>query len=334
MSEMFNYSLPKELIAQYPLKEREKARFMVVDRKTDEIYEKIFADIPKFIKQDEVLVLNDAKVIPARIYGKKETGGKVEVFLLRKIKPYIWEVLLRGKVKTGSKVIINKIVGVVEERTEKGSFLIRFNTDNDEELKRSGEVPLPAYIKRKPVQDDKEYYQTVYAKKEGAVAAPTAGLHFTDKLLETLKKKGVKIVFITLFIGWASFKLVREEKDGDLSVPEELYEIPEETSEIINKAKMSGKRIIAVGTSCVRALESSVRDKKVVPQKKYTGLFIKPGFNFRIIDALITNFHLPCSTHLYMVSAFGGSRLIEKVYKIAVEKKYRFYSYGDAMLIE
>lgn len=331
---MFNYSLPKELIAQYPLREREKASLVVVNRKTEEIYEKVFADIYEFIERDEVLVLNDAKVIPARIYGKKETGGKVEVFLLRKCEPYLWEVLLRGRIKTGGKVIIDKIAGIVEERTEKGSFLVRFNTDNDEELKRSGEVPLPAYIKRKPVQEDKEYYQTVYAEKEGAVAAPTAGLHFTEELLEILRKKGVKIVFLTLFIGWASFRLVREENAGGLSVPEELYEIPEGTSEIINKAKMSGKRIIAVGTSCVRALESSVQDKKVVPQKKNTGLFIKQGFNFQIIDALITNFHLPCSTHLYMVSAFGGSRLIEKVYKMAVDKKYRFYSYGDAMLIE
>ena len=326
--EIFDYNLPKELIAQYPLKEREKARLMVVDRKSGNIIESIFEKLDGFLQPGEVIVLNDSKVIPARLYFRKETGGKLEVFLLRNKGEYIWEVLIRGKIKPGRKFYSSEVEGEVLEKTEKGSYIVRFNLEK-EKIKEYGEIPLPPYIKREPQPEDMEYYQTVYAKKEGSVAAPTAGLHFTEEILKKLEKKGVKITFLTLHIGWASFKIIRKEEKVD----EEFFEIPEETAEVINEAKRSGKRIIAVGTSCVRALESAEKDGKVIPFKGFTNLFIKKGHIFKIVDALITNFHLPNSTHLYLVCAFAGKELMEKAYKLAVEKRYRFYSYGDAMFI-
>ncbi|MCM8829913.1 MAG: tRNA preQ1(34) S-adenosylmethionine ribosyltransferase-isomerase QueA [Candidatus Omnitrophica bacterium] len=330
---MFEYYLPKELIAQYPLKEREKARLMVLNRESGEIKEGIFSEIRDLLKTGDTLVLNNSRVIPARLRGTKKTGGKMEIFLLRKIEPRRWEVLLRGNIKQGQESKIAKgdqsIYVKIIKMTEKGSYIAEFDTDNDIEIFSFGEVPLPPYIKRPPEKQDESFYQTVYAKKNGSVAAPTAGLHFTVNILEELKNKGVNVVYITLHIGWASFKILKEkDKPG-----EEYIEITEETSNIINKTKESGNRVIAVGTSVVRALESSVINGKVHSMSGYTDLFIEPGFKFKVIEALITNFHLPASTHLYLVCAFAGTELIEKAYKIAIEKKYRFYSYGDCMLI-
>jgi len=334
MREIFDYKLPRELIAQYPLKEREKARLMVIDRKTGSIKETIFEEVINYIEEGDTLVLNDTKVIPARLKGVKKTGGKVEVFLLKKIEPYKWEVLLRGKTGGGQVYRIEKgeksINVQIIKKTDRGSYIAEFDTDNDSEIFSYGETPLPPYIKRTPEKEDESFYQTVYARKNGSVAAPTAGLHFTVDILEKLKNKGVNITYITLHIGWASFKILKEQKDR---AGEEYIEISQETADIINKTKEKNSRIIAVGTSVVRALESCVKKGRVFPSSGYTDLFIKAGFKFNIVDGLITNFHLPGSTHLYLVCAFGGTDLIEKAYKIAVEKKYRFYSYGDGMLI-
>ncbi|MCL5409129.1 MAG: tRNA preQ1(34) S-adenosylmethionine ribosyltransferase-isomerase QueA, partial [Candidatus Omnitrophica bacterium] len=267
----------------------------------------------------------------ARLPGKKETGGNIEVFLLKKETKWTWNILIRGRIKTGQKFILPDIEGKIIQRNPDGSFIIEFSTDKEEEILKHGEVPLPPYIKRPPVEIDKEYYQTVYAEKPGAVAAPTAGLHFTKKMLDNLIEKRVNVCFLTLYIGWPSFKTI---KGTDIeTVGEEFFEINKETADMINYTKEKGKKIFAVGTSCVRALESSVENGKIIPDSKWTNLFIKEGFDFKIVDSLITNFHLPFSTHLELVCAFGGIQLIEKAYDIAIEKQYRFYSYGDAMLI-
>lgn len=323
-----NFYLPKDLIAQYPLKERERARLMVVDRKRGEIIHEVFKNISRYLSNKDVLVLNNTKVIPARILCRKETGGKIEIFLLKKIEDKKWNVLVRGKAKDGSKFFKEDMEGVIVKRNEDGSFIAEFNVNK---IEKYGEVPLPPYIKRKPEDMDKKYYQTVYAEKEGSIAAPTAGLHFTENILKEIKKNGCEIVFITLHMGWYSIKVMKEETDKE--VPSEYFEISEEAAEKINNFKKSEKNIIAVGTGTVRCLESAYKNGVIVPSSGYTDLFIKPGYEFKIVDSIITNFHLPGSTHLYMVSAFAGENIIEKAYKEAVEKKYRFYSYGDAMLI-
>ncbi len=330
----FEYELPRELIAQYPLKEREKARMMVLYRGNGQAGEDVFGNVANYFREGDVLVLNDTRVIPARLKGVKDTGGKVEIFLLKKIEPRVWEVLLRGNAKEGRSCRIEKAgkSGNVKimRRTESGSYIAEFYTDDDEEIFSFGETPLPPYIKRNPTDEDGNFYQTVYAMKKGAVAAPTAGLHFTEGILKKIESGGVKVVCVTLHIGWASFKMLK----GDGNSPgEEYMEISGETAGTINGAKRDGGRIFACGTSVVRALESAVEDGRVVPKTGYTGLFIKGGFSFRAVDAMITNFHLPGSTHLYLVCAFAGVELTEKAYNIAVEKRYRFYSYGDSMLI-
>jgi len=338
MSAPFHYNLPKDLIAQYPLKEREKARLMVINRQNGEIEEDTFGNIVKYFQRGDTLVLNNSRVIPARLYGIKDTGGRVEIFLLKKLEPFIWEVLLRGKIKEGQKCKIKKKSGDKPEgitvkiliRNKSGSYIAEFSTDNNREIFTEGETPLPPYIKRAPSDEDNNFYQTVYARKDGSVAAPTAGLHFTKNLLKDITNRKVIITFVTLHIGWSSFKIIR---GGGDSPGEEFMELSDATAEIINSTKQSGKKVIAVGTSVVRTLESCSVEGRIVPRTGYTDLFIKPGFHFNIVDSLITNFHLPGSTHLYLVCAFAGVGLMEKAYKLAVEKRYRFYSYGDAMLI-
>jgi len=325
---MFKLKLPKELIAQYPLKEREKARLMIVYRKKGEIIEDIFENIENYLNEKCVIVLNDTKVIPARIICQKETGGKIEVFLLKNIDEFLWQVLTKGKIKIGKKFIKEDMEGKIVEKKEDGSFIVEFNKSK-EEIKKYGEVPLPPYIKRKPAKEDEYYYQTVYAKKNGSIAAPTAGLHFTDQIIEKLKNKGINFYFITLHIGWHSIKILKNEKN----VGEEYLEISEDTANRLNEEKKKGKKIIAVGTSTTRALETACKNGELLPYTGYTELFIKPGYKFKFIDGLVTNFHIPDSTHLFLVFAFAGIEIIEKAYKIAIEKKYRFYSYGDSMLI-
>ncbi len=327
---ILDITIPKEFIAQYPLKEREKARLMILNKIDGKITYDIFENIDKYLSEKDILVLNNTKVIPARILCKKETGGKIEIFLLKKIDEGKWNVLIRGKGREGTKFYKEELEGKIIKRNDDGSFTVEFNTEDDKEIKKYGEVPLPPYIKRKPEEVDKIYYQTVYAEKDGSIAAPTAGLHFTKRILEKLEKKGVKIVFITLHMGWYSIKVL---KNNDNNVPEEYFEIPQKTAEIINEGKKEGKNIIAVGTGTVRCLESGNENGIVVAKKGYTSLFIKPGFKFKIIDGMITNFHLPDSTHIYLVSALTGINLIKKAYEEAIRKKYRFYSYGDSMLI-
>ncbi|MCM8762442.1 MAG: S-adenosylmethionine:tRNA ribosyltransferase-isomerase, partial [Candidatus Omnitrophica bacterium] len=248
MKEIFEYRLPRELIAQYPLQEREKAHLMILYRKTRRIEETIFEKISEYIEEGDTLVLNDTRVIPARLRGVKQTGGKVEVFLLKKLSSYRWNVLLRGNIKDGQRFTIEKdrkAINVKIIRAEDRSYIAEFDTDNDSEIFSFGEVPLPPYIKRTPEKQDESFYQTVYAKKDGSVAAPTAGLHFTTDILEKLKKKGVNVAYITLHIGWASFRILKEkDKPG-----EEYIEITEETSNIINETKEKGNRVVAVGTS-------------------------------------------------------------------------------------
>lgn len=326
--EIFDYSLPKEMIAKRPLQNREEARLMVVNRLTKDILHLKFKDVVDFFKPGEILLLNNTKVIPARLYGKKTTGGAVEVLLTKKVGEGIWDVLIRGKVREGTQLAFEKISAVVVKKNTDGTWCVKFNA-TDEELFKIGKMPIPPYVKRKPEEEDVFYYQTVYAQKNGSIAAPTAGLHFTEKILQELERKGVIINFLTLHIGWASFRVIKNEK----KVLPEFFEVSKETAAIINSALKSGRKICAVGTSTVRAIESAFEKDKVVARKGYTELFIEPGYTFRCVDKMITNFHLPDSTHLYMVCAFGGTDLIHKAYLTAIEKRYRFYSYGDAMLI-
>jgi len=326
---ILDINLPKEFIAQYPLKEREKARLMILNKADGKITHDVFENIDKYLSEKDILVLNNTKVIPARILCRKGTGGKIEIFLLKKIDEGKWDVLIRGKGREGTKFYKEELEGMILKRNSDGSFTVEFNTDDDKEIIKYGEVPLPPYIKRKSEDIDKIYYQTVYAEKEGSIAAPTAGLHFTERIFKKLKKKGVKIVFITLHMGWYSIKVFKNDND----VPDEYFEISQKTAAIINEGKKEGKNIIAVGTGTVRCLESAVENGPVVAKKGYTDLFIKPGFMFKIVSGMITNFHLPNSTHIYLVSAFAGIDLTKKAYEEAVRKRYRFYSYGDSMFI-
>ncbi len=331
----YDYYLPEELIAQEPLNPRDSSRLMAISRKTGEITLHIFRDIKNFLKAGDVLVLNDTKVIPARIYGKKETGAKIEVLLLKKIGEKEYETLIKpGKrVKIGTKIYFaDDIYGEVLEKKEEGIFVLSFSRDNlDNILAQIGKIPLPPYVK-KPI-DDPNRYQTIYAKKSGAIAAPTAGLHFTDELLNSLKNNGVEILFITLHVGLGTFRPVITEDITKHKLDPEYFEIPEETAERINLAKKEGRRIIAVGTTVTRVLEGNRRDNTVIPGKGLVSLFIYPGFDFKIIDGLITNFHLPKSTLLMLVSAFMGYDLMKRAYQKAIEEKFRFYSFGDAMFI-
>ncbi len=337
--ELFYYDLPKELIAQKPIEKRDASRLMVLDRKTREISHRHFYDIIEYLKPGDVLVRNNTKVIPARLFGVKEkTGALIEVFLLRPLENDRWEALVRpGKrLKEGDRVSFGegKLVAEVLERTDEGGRIIEFTYSGDfkEILEILGEVPLPPYIKEK--LEDKDRYQTVYAKTEGSVAAPTAGLHFTKELIEALKKKGITIVDVTLHVGLGTFRPLKEENIADHKMHSEYYEITEEAAKTINQAKQEGRRIIAIGTTATRTLESNVSEEGLLKAGKgFTDIFIYPGYTFRMIDALITNFHLPESTLIMLVSALADREWILEAYRIAVEEKYRFFSFGDAMLI-
>ena len=331
----YDYHLPKELIAKYPVEPRDACRLMVLNRKDKSIQHKIFRDIVDYIEEGDLLVLNDTKVIPARLKGKKETGAKIEIFLLRPYEENVWEVLIKNikRLKEGQKVIIAEdFKAELIEKYEEGKAKVKLIGKNVNELiKKYGHIPLPPYIEREDEEKDKDYYQTVFAKKEGAVASPTAGLHFTKELLEKLEKKGVKKVFCTLHVGLGTFRPIQTEDITKHKMHEEFYQIPEETIKEIEKTKKKGKKVIAVGTTVVRTLETYAKTGK---KEGFSNLFIYPPYEFKIVDALITNFHLPKSTLLLLVSAFAGKDFIFKAYNDAVEKKYRFFSYGDAMLIK
>ncbi len=335
----YDYNLPEELIGQHPTEPRDHSRLMVVDKKMMTTEDKHFYDIIDYLKEGDILVRNSTKVIPARLFGKKETGAVLEVLLLKRHSIDTWECLIghAKKLKIGQKVYIgnnNELVGELIEIKEDGNRVIKFYFEGvfEEVLDHLGRMPLPPYIVES--LEDQSRYQTVYAIKGESVAAPTAGLHFTKELLKKIEEKGITIVDIFLEVGLGTFRPVQTEDVLNHKMHEESFEIPEEACNIINKARKEGRRIIAVGTTTVRALESAAKeDGTLVPEKSSTDIFIYPGYRFKIIDALITNFHLPKSTLLMLVSAFSSREFMLKVYKEAVEKKYHFFSFGDAMFI-
>ncbi|HOL39694.1 MAG TPA: tRNA preQ1(34) S-adenosylmethionine ribosyltransferase-isomerase QueA [Dictyoglomaceae bacterium] len=331
----YDYELPEELIAQEPIEPRDSCRLMVVNRGTGEMSLHIFRDIKKFLRSGDIIVLNDTKVIPARIYGKKETGAEIEVLLFRKIEDRKYEALVKPgrRAKVGTKIYFHEdLYAQVIDRTPDGIFTLEFSKDNLENiLPQIGEIPLPPYIK-KPIEDPNKY-QTVYARKEGAVAAPTAGFHFTQELLEELKREGVEILYITLHVGLGTFRPVMVEDITQYKLDPEYFELSQEVADKINKAKSEGRRIIAVGTTVTRVLEAQGGSGRLEAGKGLVSLFIYPGFQFKILEGLITNFHLPKSTLLMLVSAFMGYDLMKRVYQKAIEEKMRFYSFGDAMFI-
>lgn len=340
----YDYELPKELIAQLPSEKRENCRMMVLDRQTRSIEHKHFYDILDYFDENDVLVLNNTKVIPARLFGKKNTGANIEVFLLKQISDKVWEVLINPskRVKEESLIDISPDLYVkVLTRQNEGKWLVELHYDGDfyQILDKVGNIPLPPYIERTMTDAqlkalDYDRYQTVYAEKEGSVAAPTAGLHFTKELLKKLEEKGVTICYVTLNVGLGTFRPVKVENILEHKMDSEEYEISKQTAEIIMNAKKQGKRITAVGTTTVRTLESCMQKyDEILEVVDDSTLFIYPGFEFKVIDRLITNFHLPKSTLLMLVSALAGKDYIFKAYKEAIEKKYKFYSYGDCMLI-
>ena len=335
----FNYELPEELIAQTPLEKRDESRLMILNAKKQTIEHKIFKDIIKYLEPGDCLVRNNTKVIPARIYGKKETGAHVEFLLLNNIEGDIWETIVRpgNKLHIGTKVIFGdgilkaEILDVMPGGTRKVKFIYEgiFN----EILDKIGLMPLPPYIHEELKDNDR--YQTVYAKYEGSAAAPTAGLHFTPELLEEIEKKDVKIANVTLHVGIGTFRPVKEETVEAHEMHTEHYYIKKEDADKINETKKNGKRVIAVGTTSCRVLETIANEDGLVKETEGdTSIFIYPGYNFKCIDGLITNFHLPQSTLLMLVSAFIGKDYIMRAYNEAVKQKYRFFSFGDAMFLE
>ncbi len=334
----FDYQLPKELIAQTPLKTRSSCRLMVVDKTSGNIYHKQFRDFPQYLAKDDCLVLNDTKVMPARIFGRRATGAKVEALLLNNLGGNKFSCLLKpSRIKLNESIVFNN--GSFSARLisrSPGKAVIEFAQGRDakELIARFGVMPLPAYINREAEDFDREFYQTVYAKNEGAVAAPTAGLHFDLEMLEEIKGHGINIGFLTLHVGIGTFKPIKSEEITDHKMEEEEFELPQSTADLINDTKSEGNKVIAVGTTATRVLESQAYKKGVLTAAKgYTGLYIYPGFEFKVVDGLLTNFHLPKSTLFLLVCAFAGRDLMLKAYEEAKNEKYRFYSYGDAMLI-
>jgi S-adenosylmethionine:tRNA ribosyltransferase-isomerase len=333
----FDYELPEALIAQEPAGERDRSRLMALDRRGGSIRHDIFSNITRFLRAGDVLVLNNTRVFPCRIPVTKAGGGKAEVFLLEEKGLNLWAALVPGGVTAGKRLSAGEgIEAQIEEGCRGGVKLVRFHGTPDirEKLASLGRTPLPPYIKREPRLPDIERYQTVYASQEGAVAAPTAGLHFTGKLLGQLADRGVETAEVTLHVGPGTFQPVRVDCIAEHKMHPERYEISAEAAGKINRAKEEGRRIVAVGTTSVRTIETAARDAgRVEPGSGSSGLFIYPGFTFRVVDALITNFHLPKSTLLMLVSAFAGRDNILNAYRTAVAERYRFYSYGDAMFI-
>lgn len=335
----FYYDLPKELIAQVPIEKRDESRLLILDKSTGEITHKTFKDIIDYLEPGDCLVRNNTKVIPARIYGKKETGANVEFLLLNNIEGDIWECIVRpgNKLHIGTKVIFGEglleaeILDIMPGGTRK--VLFKYEGIFNEILDKIGLMPLPPYIHEE--LKDKDRYQTVYAKYNGSAAAPTAGLHFTDELLEKIKAKGVDIANVTLHVGIGTFRPVKEENVEEHAMHSEHFYIKQEDADKINKTKKEGHRVIAVGTTSCRVLETIADDNGFVKETEGdTKIFIYPGYKFRCLNSLITNFHLPESTLLMLVSALAGRENIMKAYKEAVDLKYRFFSFGDAMLIK
>lgn len=347
----FDYPLPESSIAQTPIEPRDASRLLVFHRESGELEHRIFRDVGDYLRAGDLLVLNQTRVIPARIYARKETGGRVEILLLRRRDIFTWEALVGGKgMRVGRRVFID--VGEGKSQTVRAEIvkllnaserLIRFSEPIEPYFPRIGNVPLPPYIHEK--LNDPERYQTVYAKEPGSAAAPTAGLHFTPRLLEELQLKGVKIAYLTLHVGLDTFAPVTEDDPKKHKIHTEWCELSQETAEAVNQTKQSGGRVIAVGTTSVRTLETAAirntqnatRDTDhwslITPFTGPTSLYILPGYQFKIVDAMITNFHLPKSTLIMLVSAFAGREKILETYAVAIKEGYRFYSFGDAMLI-
>ncbi|MCK9244854.1 MAG: tRNA preQ1(34) S-adenosylmethionine ribosyltransferase-isomerase QueA [Candidatus Marinimicrobia bacterium] len=338
----FDYNVPEEFIAQHPIKQRDHSKLMVINRAQKTIAHKKFYDIVDYLNPGDLLVVNETKVYPARLSATKDrTEAKVEVFLLRELENSLWEVMVKParKVRIGNKLTIAEGVQCdVIDNTVSGGRVVRFNNIPKETLYKLidevGQSPLPPYIDREPTEEDKEKYQTVYARKRGAVAAPTAGLHFTLDLMQKIKDKGVKIHPIVLHIGLGTFRPVTVEDLSRHRMDSEYFEVSADTALAINEARSRGKRIVAVGTSVVRTLETvTVSGFQITPRRGWTDKFIHPPYEFKMVDVLVTNFHQPKSTLIMQVSAFTGHELIMKGYQEAVKKKYRFFSYGDAMII-
>ncbi|MEW6100998.1 MAG: tRNA preQ1(34) S-adenosylmethionine ribosyltransferase-isomerase QueA [Candidatus Omnitrophota bacterium] len=323
----FDYYLPRELIAQYPLKERGNSRLLVLKRANRTIEHRAFKDIILYLKPQDLLVVNNTKVLPCRLQGRRQTGGKVEVLLLNRKKGLTFKAMLKpARLKSGEQIIFNdrKKFGIISGKDE-----ITFSGLKIKDIYGMGVMPLPPYIKREPKKSDNITYQTVYAKKEGAIASPTAGLHFTRQLIKKIESQGTKIAYVTLHVGPGTFKPVKTEDIREHKMEPEHFLIPQSSARLINQATADGGRVFAVGTTSLRAIETYANGTR----EGSTGLFIYPGYKFKITDCLLTNFHLPRTTLYMLVCAFAGSELILRAYKEAIENKYRFYSYGDAMLI-
>ena len=333
----FYYDLPEELIAQTPAEPRDSSRLLVYDRASDKVEHKIFRDIKNYLRKGDVLVVNNTKVLPARLFAHTEHGGKVEVLLLKRLSALRWEVLVKPgkKCRPGTVLTVDeKLSLTVASVTESGERIVDFKCDGvfEEALERVGSMPLPPYIHEK--LKDKNRYQTVYAKTDGSAAAPTAGLHFTPQLLEEIKSMGVEVAEILLHVGLGTFRPVKEDAITDHKMHSEYYEVNERAADIISRAKREGRRVIAVGTTSVRTLESAAKDDGTIePCRGNTSIFIYPPYKFRCVDALITNFHLPESTLIMLVAAMVGREKILELYKTAVEEKYRFFSFGDCRFI-
>ncbi len=335
----FYFDLPEKQIAQVPLEDRTSSRLMVLDKQTGETKHQHFYDIMKYLNEGDCLVLNDTRVIPARLFGARPSGGKVEFLLLTRKDEKKWEVLVKPgkKARPGDEIIFGEgiLKAKVEEVIEDGNRIVSFEYDGifEEVLDRLGEMPLPPYIHEK--LEDRERYQTVYSKHEGSAAAPTAGLHFTKELLQQIKDKGVKIAYVTLHVGLGTFRPVKVEDVLNHEMHSEFYQIDEENAALINETKKAGGRIISVGTTSTRTLESNADEKGFVSARSgWTNIFIYPGYTFKCIDALITNFHLPESTLIMLVSALAGKEHTLAAYNEAVKEDYRFFSFGDAMFIK
>ena len=334
----FDYDLPEELIAQKPVEPRNASRLLVLDPKEETVAHHHFYDLKKFLVPGDTLIFNDTRVMPARLIGYRDkTGGKVEVFLLRRIDGNTWETLVKPgkKALPGYKICFgDELACVVQGNTDFGGRIVKFEYQGifEEILDRLGETPLPPYIHEK--LEDRERYQTVYSREQGSAAAPTAGLHFTKEQLAELKDMGVNLGFLTLHVGLGTFRPVKEEKIEDHVMHTEYYSIPEETAKLVRDTKVAGHRVIAVGTTSIRTLEAAaVAKNEIYGKSGNTDIFIYPGYDFKIVDAIITNFHLPKSTLIMLISAFAGREFVLKAYKKAVDEKYRFFSFGDAMLI-
>jgi len=336
----FNFSLPPRLIAQFPITQRAGSRMLCLDGKKGALQDAMFVDLPKYMQSGDVIIFNDTRVIKARLFGEKESGGKLEVMVERILDEHCVLAMIRAShpPKDGSTFKLSEVIPVTVLGRENDFYILRFDHKNTviELLDHYGNLPLPPYIPREVTQEDEVRYQTIYAKEKGAVAAPTAGLHFDEAMLLKLREMGIIIAYVTLHVGAGTFQPVKVDNINDHKMHREVYYVPEKTVEDIRLAKSLGGRVLAVGTTSLRALEAAAKagNGKLIPGYGDTDIFITPGYRLNVVDRLLTNFHFPCSTLMMLVSAFGGSENICQAYQHAIDKSYRFLSYGDAMLIE